>query len=38
MLLEGAVADLRSLEGMRHMSPLLGERFESLAEVFRQAR
>jgi eukaryotic-like serine/threonine-protein kinase len=34
LLLEGAVADLRSLEGARRMSPLLAERFESLAEDF----
>ena len=33
-LLEAAVADLRSLEGSRHLSPLLSERYESLAEDF----
>ncbi len=33
-LLEVAVADLRSLEGTRHVSPLLSDRYESLAEDF----
>jgi predicted Ser/Thr protein kinase/tetratricopeptide (TPR) repeat protein len=35
-LLAEAVADLRSLEGTRHISPLLSERYESLAEDFRK--
>ena len=33
-LLEGAVADLHSLDGTRRLSPLLAERFESLAQGF----
>jgi serine/threonine protein kinase len=35
-LLEGAVADLRSLQGARNVGPLLSERFETLADGFRK--
>jgi eukaryotic-like serine/threonine-protein kinase len=35
-LLEGAVGDLRALHGSRQLSPLLSERFASLAEGFRK--
>jgi tetratricopeptide (TPR) repeat protein len=35
-LLEGAVSDLRMLQGSRHIWPMLAERFASLAEGFRK--
>ena len=35
-LLEGAVDDLRSLQGSRNVGPLLSERFETLADGFRK--
>ena len=35
-LLEGAVGDLRSLQGSRNVGPLLSERFDSLALGFRK--
>ena len=35
-LLEGAVGDLRSLQGSRNVWPMLSERFASLAEGFRK--
>ena len=35
-LLEGAVGDLRMLQGSRRIRPMLAERFASLAEGFRK--
>jgi eukaryotic-like serine/threonine-protein kinase len=35
-LMEGAVDDLRSLQGSRNVWPLLSERFETLADRFRK--
>jgi serine/threonine protein kinase len=35
-LLDGAVADLRSLQGSRNVGPLLSERYETLADGFRK--